>query len=70
MGWSASDSFWLSDTVSKHLTFPAVDTTQGSTFSPPTLDSTSSLDTLAPRGAAPALAACRPHGPHHADVTM
>jgi hypothetical protein len=29
MGWSAwrcSDSFWLSDTVSKHLTFLAVDT--------------------------------------------
>jgi hypothetical protein len=49
MGWSAwrcNDTFWLSDTVSKHLTFPAMDTIQGNTFSPPMQDSTSSFDAL------------------------
>ena len=59
MGWSA----WrCSDTVSKHLTFPAVDTIQGSTFSPPTRDSTSSLDALR-------AARCSSRSPDRADAT-
>lgn len=47
MGFSAcrcSESFWLRETVSKHLMAPDVDTIHGRTFSSPTLEITSRFE--------------------------
>jgi hypothetical protein len=46
LAWRCKESFWLSDTVSKHLTAPVDETIQGRTFWFDNLETTSSLDEL------------------------
>jgi hypothetical protein len=46
LAWRCKESFWLSETVSKHRTAPVDETIQGRTFSFDTLETTSNLDAL------------------------
>jgi hypothetical protein len=46
LAWRCNESFWLSDTVSKHLSAPVGETIQGSTFWLDTREITNSFDAL------------------------